>query len=273
MKHEIVSNRQLSPNVYELKVKAKRIAEIRKAGQFIILRIMEGGERIPLTIASSDKANETITLIVQAVGKTTTKLVELKVGDFISDISGPLGMPTEIMETGNAICVGGGVGTAVIYPIAQALKENNVSCTSIIGGRSHEWVILEDELNGCGNVIVCTDDGSYGLHGFVTDALKDELNKGNIDIVYAVGPVPMMRAVANLTKEYNVHTVVSLNPLMIDGSGMCGGCRVTVDGKTKFACVDGPEFDAHKVDFNELSSRLGTYRSLEETAKTHKCKL
>jgi len=273
MKHEILSNRQLSPNVYELKVKAERIANIRQAGQFIILRIKEGGERIPLTLAGSDKTLGTITIIVQAVGKTTSELVNLKAGDAILDISGPLGTPTEIAESGKAICVGGGVGTAVIYPIAAALKENGVSCTSIIGGRSREWVILEDELSACGECVVCTDDGSYGRKGFVTDALRDELERGGVDIVYAVGPVPMMRAVANLTRGLKVHTIVSLNPLMIDGSGMCGGCRVTVDGKTKFACVDGPEFDAHKVDFDELWSRLGTYRAEEDTAKTHKCKL
>jgi len=190
------------------------------------------------------------------------------VGDEIQDISGPLGMPTEVIEKGRALCVGGGVGTAVVHPIAQGLHARGVHVTSVIGGRSKEWVIFENELRRLGDVVVCTDDGSYGRKGFVTDAAKEILTAGGIDIVYAVGPVPMMRAVANLTRPFGVHTIVSLNPVMVDGTGMCGGCRVEVGGETKFACVEGPEFDGHKVDFDLLADRLSTYRTHEQDANT-----
>ena len=175
-------------------------------------------------------------------------------------------MPTELISKGRALCVGGGVGTAVVHPIAQGLHARGASVTSVIGGRSKEWVIFEPELQRYGNVVVCTDDGSYGRKGFVTDASRELLEAGGIDIVYAVGPVPMMRAIANLTRPFGVHTIVSLNPVMVDGTGMCGGCRVDVGGETKFACVDGPEFDGHKVDFDLLADRLSTYRPQEQAA-------
>ena len=271
--HRIVSKRLLSPNVTRLDVEAPRIAAIRKAGQFVIVRKGVGGERIPLTIADADPAAGTIALVIQSVGKSTRELVELNVGDSILDISGPLGVPTELIESGHALCVGGGVGTAVVHPIVQGLHERGVKVTSVIGGRSKEWVIFEDELKKLGDVVVCTDDGSHGHKGFVTDAAREILATNQIDIVYAVGPVPMMRAVAELTRPLKTHTIVSLNPVMVDGTGMCGGCRVDVGGETKFACVDGPEFDGHLVDFDLLADRLSTYRQQESEARvSHECR-
>jgi len=264
--HEIISSTLLAPEVTRLVVAAPRIAQIRQAGQFVIVHKGPRAERIPLTIADSDAEAGTITLVIQAVGKSTRDLVALHPGDAIQDIAGPLGKPTELLDAGHAICVGGGVGTAVVYPIAQGLSRHGVRVTSIIGGRSRNLVIYEDELRRQGEVIVCTDDGSYGRHGFVTQALEEVLIAGDIQAVYAVGPVPMMRAVAEMTRPFGVHTIVSLNPVMIDGTGMCGGCRVTVGGETRFACVDGPEFDGHLVNFAELADRLGTYRVLEREA-------
>jgi ferredoxin--NADP+ reductase len=264
--HPIVAKAQLSPNVTRLVIEAPRIAEIRRPGQFVIVRRGPGGERIPLTIADVDKAAGTITLVIQAIGKTTHELTSLNVGDAITDVAGPLGNPTELLEAGHAVCVGGGVGTAVVYPIAQALSARGVKVTSVIGGRAKEWVICEEELRACGDVIVCTDDGSYGRHGFVTEALKELCEAGGIDEVYAVGPVPMMRACSELTRPYAIKTTVSLNSIMIDGTGMCGGCRVAIDGKTEYACVDGPEFDGHKVDFRQMADRLTTYREFEQSA-------
>lgn len=264
--HTILAKKQLSPNVTRLDVLAPRIAQIKKPGQFVIVRAREGDERIPLTIADCDPAQGTIALVIQAVGKSTRELVALEVCEAIRDISGPLGHPTELIESGRALCIGGGVGTAVVHPIAKALHARGVQVTSVIGGRAKEWVIFEEELAKCGDVIVCTDDGSHGRKGFVTDAAKEVLEAGGIDIAYAVGPVPMMRAVANLTRPFGVHTIVSLNPVMVDGTGMCGGCRVDIGGETKFACVDGPEFDGHLVDFDLLADRLGTYREFEARA-------
>ena len=254
--HNIVAKAQLSPNVTRLDVVAPRIAQIRQPGQFVIVHRGEGAERIPLTIADADAGAGTIALVIQSVGKSTQDLVALEPGEAIADIAGPLGHPTELIASGRALCIGGGVGTAVVHPIAQGLQRRGVGVLSIIGGRSKEWVIFEAELRRLGEVMVCTDDGSYGRHGFVTDAAKDALAAGGIDIVYAVGPVPMMRAVVNLTKPLGVRTIVSLNPVMVDGTGMCGGCRVGVGGQTLFACVDGPEFDGHQVDFDLLMDRL-----------------
>lgn len=268
--HRIVARTQLSPNVTRLVVEAPRLAQIRRPGQFVIVRLGPGAERIPLTIADGDPDAGTITLIIQSIGKSTTDLVELQPGDAIRDIAGPLGQPTELIDAGHAVCVGGGVGTAVILPIAQELHRRGVRVTSVIGGRSREWVILEDELRREGDVVVCTDDGSYGRHGFVTQALGDLVEAGGVDAVYAVGPVPMMRAVAELTRPSAVPTTVSLNSIMIDGTGMCGGCRVSINGETRYACVDGPEFDGHQVDFDLLWDRLGTYRSFEQEALEHR---
>ena len=267
--HRITSRTQLSPNVTRLDVEAPRIAQIREPGQFVIVHRAEGAERIPLTIADANPSAGTIALVIQSVGKSTRDLVALNPGDGISGIAGPLGKPTELLSSGRALCVGGGVGTAVVHPIAQGLKARGASVTSIIGGRSREWVIFEKELAQLGDVVVCTDDGSYGRKGFVTDAARDLLQQGGIDIVYAVGPVPMMRAVVNLTRPLGVHTIVSLNPVMVDGTGMCGGCRVSVGNETMFACVDGPEFDGHLVDFDVLMDRLSTYREFEQEALKH----
>jgi ferredoxin--NADP+ reductase len=264
--HTVVSRTILSPNVSRLEIEAPRIATVRQPGQFIIVRRAEGAERIPLTIADADAERGTITIVIQAVGKTSCDLCVLDVGDTIRDVAGPLGRPTELIASGRAVCVGGGVGTAVVHPLAQGLAANGVEVSSIIGGRSREWIIFEEELRRYGDVHVCTDDGSYGRHGFVTDALRDLLAAGAVDHVYAVGPVPMMGAVAGVTRDLGVPTTVSLNTIMVDGTGMCGGCRVSVAGKTVYACVDGPEFDAHHVDFKQLSDRLAMYRDVERQA-------
>jgi ferredoxin/flavodoxin---NADP+ reductase len=264
--HPVVQREQLSPNVVRLVVEARRVAEVRRPGQFVIVRRGPGAERIPLTIADNDPVAGTITLMIQAIGASTTELCALQVGDAIQDVAGPLGQATELLESGHAVCVGGGVGTAVILPIAREMGRRGVKVTSVIGGRSKEWVILENELREAGDVVACTDDGSYGRPGFVTQALKDLLDAGGVDAVYAVGPVPMMRAVSEMTRPYGVSTTVSLNAIMVDGTGMCGGCRVTIDGKTKYACVDGPEFDGHLVNFMELADRLTTYKTFEQQA-------
>jgi len=264
--HAVLEREQLSPNVVRLVIEAPRVATIRKPGQFVIVRLGPGAERIPLTIADSDPDKGTITLMIQAIGASTTDLCALQPGDTITDVAGPLGQPTELPDHGHAVCVGGGVGTAVILPIARELKRRGVAVTSVIGGRSREWVILEPELREAGEVVACTDDGSYGRPGFVTQALKDLLDAGGIDEVFAVGPVPMMRAVSEMTRPYGVKTTVSLNAIMVDGTGMCGGCRVSIGGQTRYACVDGPEFDGHRVDFGELADRLTTYRTFEKEA-------
>ncbi|MFN8622279.1 MAG: sulfide/dihydroorotate dehydrogenase-like FAD/NAD-binding protein [Chloroflexota bacterium] len=264
--HPIIDKAALSPNVTRLVVSAPRIALVRQPGQFVIVRRGEGAERIPLTIADADPERGTITLVIQAVGKSTMDLIALEVGDAIQDVAGPLGKATDLLDHGHAVCVGGGVGTGVVHPIAQGLHAKGARVTSIIGGRSREWVIFEEELRRYGDVVVCTDDGSYGRHGFVTDALKDALEAGGVDEVYAVGPVPMMRAVSQLTEQYGVSTVVSLNAIMVDGTGMCGGCRVSVGGTTHYACVDGPEFDGHAVDYGQLMDRLTTYKPFEKAA-------
>ncbi len=280
---EIIAKDQLGPHVTKFEIRAPRIAKARQPGQFVILRCDSFGERIPLTIADVDSQGGTITLIIQAIGYTTTTLCNMDVGQLVLDIVGPLGEPTELGDFGHAVCVGGGVGTAVIYPQAAALKKDGNYVTSIIGGRTRELVILENELKEISDrVIVCTDDGSYGIKGFVTEALTDVLTKSDkkVGAVFAAGPVPMMKAICNLTKSQEVRTIVSLNPIMIDGTGMCGGCRVTVGGQTKFACVDGPEFDGHLVDFDELTDRLTAYQKHEKQAMdsceqptNHQCKL
>ena len=261
---QIISAKFIAPNIKRFEILSPKIARRRKPGQFVIIRIDESGERIPLTIADSNTENGTITIIVQSVGKTTMELNMLEKGDTILDVVGPLGKPSEIEYFGTAVSVGGGVGTAIAYPTAVALKKSGNHTISIIGGRSKEFVILEDEMRKvCDEVYVTTDDGSYGKKGFVTDQLKELIDKMQIDFVLAIGPIPMMKAVADVTREKNIKTVVSLNPIMIDGTGMCGGCRATVDNKTVFVCVDGPEFDAHKVDFETLERRNRTYRKDE----------
>ena len=273
--HRIVQKQVLSEDVCRFEVEAPVIARKRKAGQFIILRTHEEGERIPLTIADSDPQAGTITLIVQAVGKTTRHLNSLEQGDAIMDVAGPLGMPTHVEKFGTVVPVGGGIGIAVAYPIAKAMKEAGNRVVSIIGARNKDLLILEDDVRATSDeTIVTTDDGSYGVHGFVTDALQQVIEReSSVDLVLAIGPLVMMNAVCNLTRESGIKTLVSLNPIMIDGTGMCGGCRITYDGKPAFVCVDGPEFDGHLVDFKELGSRLGTYRDAEQAANDHYCEL
>jgi len=263
---EVLANVRLSPNVNRLEVIATRIAQIRRPGQFVIVHVGPGAERIPLTIADADEARGSITLIIQAVGKSTGELVDLMPGQVIQDIVGPLGRPTELIHEGRVVCVGGGLGTAVLYPIAQALHGLGTPLTIIVGARSKGWVLLADELAALGDLIICTDDGSRGQPGLATAALADVLRADQVSVVYAAGPVLMMRAVADLTRPFGIRTIVSLNPIMVDGTGMCGGCRVTVGGQMRFACVDGPEFDGHEVDFDELADRLTTYRVHEREA-------
>lgn len=272
----ITEARFVGPDVKLFKIMAPKIAEKRQAGQFIILRVHKDGERIPLTIADSNAEEGTITLIVQGIGKTTKLLNELNAGDHILDLVGPLGKASEIENFGTAVSIGGGVGTAIAFPIAKALKEHGNHVISIIGGRSKEYVILEDEMNKVADeVYVTTDDGSYGFHGFVTQKLQELIDEGRkLDFVLAIGPIPMMEAVAKVTEPYDIKTVVSLNPVMVDGTGMCGGCRATVDNKTVFVCVDGPEFDAHKVDFDTLMKRNRTYKVREsELLHDHLCRI
>jgi len=268
MSHRILEAQWLAPQVKRFVIDAPHVVRNAKPGQFVILRLHAGGERIPLTIAHADREQRAITLVVQAVGATTIELCRKDAGDEISDVAGPLGMPTHITNVGHAVIVGGGVGTAVIYPQALALKEAGNTVSAIIGGRSKPYVILEHELSQiCDAVYPCTDDGSHGYHGFVTNRLKQLIDETqDVKMVLCAGPVPMMRAVAEVTRPYGIHTIASLNPVMVDGTGMCGGCRVQVDGQMKFACVDGPEFDAHKVDFKELADRLTAYREHEKKA-------
>jgi ferredoxin--NADP+ reductase len=270
--HRIVANDQLAPAVHRLVIAAPQIAKVRKPGQFVIVRLDQGHERIPLTIADGDAVAGTITLVIQAMGHSTKAIVATPVGGMIRDVAGPLGAPTHLIDKGFAVCVGGGVGTAVVHPIAQALHRAGVRVVSIIGGRNRPLVIYHDELSRLGEVRVCTDDGSWGRKGLVTAELLDLCTAARPDIVYAVGPVPMMQAVADCTKPLAIPTVVSLNPVMVDGTGMCGGCRVTIGGQVRFACVDGPEFDGHQVDFAELRSRLGTYRLFEAQPCAESCK-
>jgi len=256
-------------------IKAPSIARKAKPGQFVILKANETGERIPLTVADKDKKKGTITIIYQVVGRSTALFSDLKVGDGYQDVIGPLGKPTTLENVGLVVCVGGGTGVAVLYPIIRGLKQMENRVISIIGARTRDLIILEREIEAASDEFhICTDDGSFGHHGFVTDVLRDILKKEIPKLVVAVGPVPMMKSVSDITRPYGIKTQVSLNPIMIDGTGMCGGCRVLVDGENKFACVDGPEFDGHKVDFDQLIQRLQAYRSEEkQSSETHKCKL
>jgi ferredoxin--NADP+ reductase len=256
----------LAPGIKRFVIEAPRIARKQRPGQFVIVRIHEEGERIPLTIENSDPQKGTINIVVQSLGKTTNQLNSLGAGDHILDVVGPLGKPSEIEKFGTVVVMGGGVGTAMAYPTAAALKHAGNKIISIVGARNKELVILEREMREVSDVLmITTDDGSYADKGFVTDKLRQLIQNGvPINLVLAVGPIPMMRAVADMTRSERIRTLVSLNPIMIDGTGMCGGCRVLADGKSKFACVDGPEFDAHQVDFAVLVQRNGAYRSQEQ---------
>lgn len=249
-------------------IEAPLIAKKARPGQFVILKANENGERIPLTMADSDPEKGTITIIYMVVGKSTALFRDLQVGDSYQDVIGPLGKATHLEKVGKVICVGGGTGVAVLHPITRALKEIGNDVTCIIGARNKDLLILEEEMKKASHDLrVCTDDGSYGHHGFVTQVMQEVLDAGEVKLVVAIGPVPMMKAVSKITKDYNVPTMVSLNPIMVDGTGMCGGCRVTIGGETKFACVDGPEFDGHQVDFDELIMRLQAYQ--EDERKCH----
>jgi ferredoxin/flavodoxin---NADP+ reductase len=256
----------LAPGIKRFVIEAPRIARKQRPGQFVIVRIHEEGERIPLTIENSDPQKGTINIVVQSLGKTTTMLNSLGAGDHIMDVVGPLGKPSEIEKFGTVVVMGGGVGTAMAYPTAAALKHAGNKVISIVGARNKELVILEREMREVSDVLmITTDDGSYADKGFVTDKLRQLIQNGvPINLVLAIGPIPMMRAVADMTRSERIRTLVSLNPIMIDGTGMCGGCRVLVDNKSQFACVDGPEFDAHQVNFAVLVQRNGAYRSQEQ---------
>jgi glutamate synthase (NADPH/NADH) small chain len=268
--YEVISNDILAPNLHRLVVRAPRVAAARRPGQFVIVRADRGDERIPLTIGDADQAAGTITLFIQAIGASTRRIVDIPVGGFIRDVAGPLGKPTHMDNWERVVCIGGGVGTAVLFPLVKALAGTESRITTIIGGRSSQYVILADELAALSEtLLITTEDGSLGRKGFVTaelaELIADPLRAPQA--VFAIGPVPMMRAIAELTRPHGIETIVSLNPVMIDGTGMCGGCRVVVGGEVKFACVDGPEFDGHLVDFAGLSDRLTTYRSFEEHAR------
>jgi ferredoxin--NADP+ reductase len=269
--YEILEKEVLSDTVKLMKIKAPLVAKRALAGQFIILRIDEEGERIPLTIADYDREEGTITVIFMEVGKTTAQLGTMKVGDKLLNFAGPLGVASEIEKYGTCVMIGGGVGIAPLYPIVRELKQAGNHVISILGARNEKLLMLEKEVGEYSDELhICTDDGSKGTKGFVSNVLQEIIDSGKkIDIVWAIGPVIMMKVVADLTRKYNIKTMVSLNPIMVDGTGMCGGCRVTVGGEIKFACVDGPEFDGHKVDFDNLMLRNRRFLKEEE----HACKI
>jgi len=272
--NKILEKQQLSDQVYRMKLEAPLIAKERKAGQFVIIqKDTNYGERIPLTIADADPDEGSITIIYQTVGKTTIELSKYEPGDYIENVLGPLGQPTHIEKLGTVVCVGGGIGVAPMHPIAQAMKDAGNRVIIIIGARTRELVVMEDEMKAIADeLIVVTDDGSYGRKALVTEPLKELCENDRPDQVVAIGPPIMMKFCAETTRPYGIPTVVSLNTIMVDGTGMCGGCRVTVGGKTKFVCVDGPEFDGHQVDFDNMMLRLGAYKGYEEEGR-HKCHL
>lgn len=269
--HRILYKETLGPDITLYRLHAPDVAEYREPGQFVLIRICEEGERIPITLADVDRDEGSITLIIQSVGKTTLKLAQMNVGDSIPDIAGPLGEPTHIENVGHVLCVGGGIGTAPLYPVAKGMKSVGNRVTSILGARSENLLILEDRMKAVSDrIVITTDDGSKGKKGLVTDAISELVEQGEkFDQCICMGPPIMMKFVCLLTKKLGIPTLVSLNPIMVDGTGMCGGCRVTVGGKTKFACVDGPEFDGHEVDFDEMMARLNTYKNYERKALEH----
>ena len=277
MGNRIVTARELAPQTMLFEIEVEHIAQRGRAGQFIILRVNDEGERIPLTIANRDPEKGTITIVAQEVGKTTEMLNALDVGDEILDLAGPLGKPTDIPTGKTVVCVGGGIGNAVVWPQVQALKEAGNKVIAILGARTKELLILEEEITAMADdVIITTDDGSYGRKGMVTHALDDLIESGEkIDEVITIGPVIMMKFVCKTTEPHGIPTQASLNPIMVDGTGMCGACRVTVGGKTRFACVEGPEFDGHQTDFDELITRLSYYKPEERASLDHhhRCKM
>lgn len=265
--YKVIEKTVLSENVAKLIIENNTIAKNRKPGQFVIIKIGEIGERIPLTIADSDTEKGTITIIVQKVGTSSHKLFNLNAGDYISDLVGPLGQPTEIEKVGTVIAAGGGVGVAPLYPIAKAFKEAGNKLITILAARTKDLIILENEMKEFADeFMIMTDDGSYGKKGLITAGIEEIINREKVDMVICLGPAIMMKFIALLTRKHNIHTIASLNTIMVDGTGMCGACRVTVGGKTKFVCVDGPEFNAHEVDFDEMLKRLNAYRKEEETS-------
>ena len=265
MGYRILSKKELCPNQFEIVIDAPFVVRNAKAGQFIILRVDEYGERVPLTIADINKEKGELTIVYMAVGYSTKKLAQLEIGDEITDLVGPLGQPTHIKNYGTVVCVAGGYGAAPCYLIAKAFKDAGNKVYMIMGARTKDLVFWQNKMeNACTQLFITTDDGSLGTKGFVTQILAEIMEKEKVDYTIAVGPMPMMRAVANMTKEKEIYTEVSMNPIMVDGTGMCGACRVTVGGEVKFACVDGPDFDAHKVDFDEVINRTRIYKDLEK---------
>jgi len=264
----ILDKKELCEKVQQFRIEAPHIVQKAKAGQFVILRKDDSGERVPMSIGGLDKKNGILTVVIQEVGKTSGAINRMEIGDQLADVVGPLGIPTRVEKFGHCICIGGGVGVPPIYPIAQALRAAGNQVTTIIGARSKNLLIFEDELASTSDrLLISTDDGSYGTHGFVTTILQKLINDGEeIDMVISIGPVPMMKAVVNTTRAPKIKTYVSLNPIMVDGTGMCGACRVTVGGKTRFACVDGPDFDGHEVDFDEMTKRMKMYTRYEKVA-------
>lgn len=276
MPYKIIHKKNLTPQIFLMEIQAPLVAKKAEPGQFIILRIDEKGERVPFTIADFDKEKGTVTIIVQAIGKTTKDLSMLSENDYILDFAGPLGMKTELDGIKKVCIIGGGLGSAIAYPQAKKLHNMGADVTVITGFRNKDIIILEEEMKKISNnLIITTDDGSNGKKGFVTDCLKELIQKGEkFDKVIAIGPLVMMRAVSSLTKEYNIPTIVSMNPVMIDGTGMCGGCRVIVDGEVKFACVDGPDFDGHKIDWEQAINRQKMFKSYENESLEHgKCRI
>lgn len=262
--NKIVSRENLSERVVKFVIEAPRIAKSRKAGHFVIVRVGEKGERIPLTIADSDVDAGTITLVVQNVGRSSSKLCELREGDYVTDVVGPLGQATKIKKYGTVICAGGGVGVAPLFPIVQAMHKAGNRVIVVLAARNKDLIILEKEMRANSDeVVIMTDDGSSGKKGLVTAGIEEVLQREHVDLCVTIGPAIMMKFVAELTKKYEVPTFASLNTIMVDGTGMCGACRITVDGQTKFVCVDGPEFDAHKVDFDEMLKRMNAFRDQE----------
>ena len=274
MGYKILSKRELSENLFEIVVDAPFITRRGKAGQFIILRVDENGERIPLTIADINKEKNELTIVFMAVGFTTKKLAQLNEGDEIQDLVGPLGVPTEIKNYGTVICVAGGYGAAPCYLIAKAFKDAGNKVYMVMGARKGDLIFWQDKMKKASTeLFIATDDGSLGRKGFVTEVVKELMEKEKIDHVIAVGPMPMMKAVAELTRPEKIHTVASMNPIMVDGTGMCGACRVTVGGKVRFACVEGPDFDAHQIDFDEVTKRTGIYKDHESKMRDQNCNL
>lgn len=262
--NKIVSRENLSERVVKFVIEAPRIAKSRKAGHFVIVRVGEKGERIPLTIADSDVDAGTITLVVQNVGRSSSKFCELHEGDYVTDVVGPLGQATKIKKYGTVICAGGGVGVAPLFPIVQAMHKAGNRVIVVLAARNKDLIILEKEMRANSDeVVIMTDDGSSGKKGLVTAGIEEVLQREHVDLCVTIGPAIMMKFVAELTKKYEVPTFASLNTIMVDGTGMCGACRITVDGQTKFVCVDGPEFDAHKVDFDEMLKRMNAFRDQE----------